>query len=1660
MAIKRTNLQDRYELREALGHGGMGVVYRAYDTTMKREVALKTILDIDNPATVTLFYKEWSILSTMVHPNVINIYDIGEFEEEGIKKPFFVMPLLPGVTLDRLIKDGSPRLSVKGLLDLMEQACRGLHAAHEQGLVHRDVKPSNIFVMDDNSVKIIDFGIARQAAATSNTSLKGTLYYLAPEQLQMKPPTPLSDLYALAVVTYEALTRHRPFTGGSDSDVVEAILHHSPPPISELNPDVSYAISQVVHKAMAKQPWHRFFNMREFGDALQKAFRGEPLEYFDVSKIKPRLERAEQSFSQGDYDFASEILSELEAEGQLDQQIGLLRGRVDQAVRQTRIQQLLENARRFFQATEYSLALRKVQEALELDPNDPGAVTMKAQIEKERREKKISEWITLARQHLDNQAFRQAREALDNVLQLKPNETDALRLLAEVGRREQEVARIRDEKARLYQAAMQAWEKGEVSAAMTKLEVLMAMNRDLPESDSARSSSYQNFYNQVHSEHNAIKNSYDEARRNLSADNFEAALAICRQCLTKYPNHALFQALKFDVEERRRQNLSTVIAETDRRVDEEQDLDKRVGILEEAVKLYPGEPHFDRAMSLVRDKRDLVNSIIAKARYFEERGQYVEALDQWQILKSIHEKQPGLAFEIQRLIKRRDQQALQSSRTRWVEQTDKYLEGGDYDRAMKTVQSALVEFPNEPELLELDKLVRKSQERAKQAVELLEHAREASEAGATRQSLELLHEAREFDPRNSVIRTVLVNTLLVHARNSVDSDCDAADAAVQEVLQLVPNHMQAQSLASQISDKKREDFISWCLTQARRLQTDGDITGALALAAQGLASYPNDPRLQKLQALLQRAEAERRASTTTFEGRELPKQSPPAAPPSTPAGTPPPEAPAIVPPSEIFSASALQQSVPPPAAAVQPGDSSASGAAPTPPDVPPRPAGPSPRQAGPPPRQAGPPPRPPGPPPRQAGPPPGPPEKTSPLPPAPPPGLQLPWGPRLDHRQVVLTIGGVAAAVLLIAGGLFYSRSQNKPKAPPARPAALVKYKVNVRASQPAADLIVNGQACGRSTCDLDLAPGDYVAEAHLPGYEPATANFSVTSGQSSPLGVNLILRQTPPLMTISTDLASGKVLLDQAPAGQIQGGELDIASLAPGHHTLSLEGGAFRAAVPFDLAEGALPKLTGPIQTQGMRGLVVIHSGREAKVYGSEPGAQVNLDGKPVGSLTADGLEIPDLAAGSHELVVQSPAKETSKVIFDSGSSTSIFASLLTNQNLAVLNISSSDDGVDIYINGEKYRRQTKNGALRIYLPPKSYSVHAQRDGFAASPDQTVELRPGQEAKIDVRLMPLKAALSIHHGVPGSDVSLDGTSIGVIGSNGEFSMPNLMPGRHSVSIRHDRYKAIQSDQVFIVGKPVELEGALQSAFGTLRIELNPGNVDAHLKLRRDGDQRDQDINRDANLSLPEGSYTVVASAPPRYQDATATVHIVGGKTSVATLTLKRLEVTVAKAPPPVPIFGMDDWRKTGDWTPAGNMLTHKGDEFVLSPVDFGPGAIQFTAALFHGKHLEWVLAYRDRKNYLLVQVDDSNFSRYEVYDGKKSPTLKVPLGFKRNGFIHVSITITPTGISHSITHDQEPWRVIDQWDRPSAPVSGKFGFHMASNRDELAISDFHYTPK
>ena len=123
-------LAGRYEVREVLGQGGMGLVYRAYDTVVRREVAVKTILDLPDAASLQLFYKECDVLASMSHPNIVEIFDIGEFEEDGQRKPFFVMPFLPGRTFDYLIKNAGHRLTVERVVEIAMQTCRGLQAAH------------------------------------------------------------------------------------------------------------------------------------------------------------------------------------------------------------------------------------------------------------------------------------------------------------------------------------------------------------------------------------------------------------------------------------------------------------------------------------------------------------------------------------------------------------------------------------------------------------------------------------------------------------------------------------------------------------------------------------------------------------------------------------------------------------------------------------------------------------------------------------------------------------------------------------------------------------------------------------------------------------------------------------------------------------------------------------------------------------------------------------------------------------------------------------------------------------------------------------------------------------------------------------------------------------------------------------------------------------------------------------------------------------------------------------------------------------------------------------------------------------------------------------------------------------------------------------------
>jgi tetratricopeptide (TPR) repeat protein len=377
---------------------------------------------------------------------------MGEYEEGGQKRPYFVMPLLAGQTLDELIRKDGHRLTVDRVVEIVSQTCRGLQAAHDRGLVHRDLKPSDIFVMADDSVKLIDFGVAHAVTARSRTTGfdKGTLLYMAPEQLQHKPVSAQSDIYALGLTMYEALTRRQPFRGATEAEVAEAILNHVPPPASELNAAVSPLMSRAVHKAIAKQPWSRYETAREFAETLQKTLRNEPIEAFDPARVAPRIQTALKALEKGDEQFAGEIVGELEAEGNSDPQIAMLRSQIDAMARRKTIAHLLDSARARYDEGEDSLALQKIHDVLTRDPGNTAALELKGRLKQRRSDRQFEKWLALARQHADNHAYANAHDALQNATALRPNDSRVARVTSAIESAEADYTRIRREQVDRY----------------------------------------------------------------------------------------------------------------------------------------------------------------------------------------------------------------------------------------------------------------------------------------------------------------------------------------------------------------------------------------------------------------------------------------------------------------------------------------------------------------------------------------------------------------------------------------------------------------------------------------------------------------------------------------------------------------------------------------------------------------------------------------------------------------------------------------------------------------------------------------------------------------------------------------------------------------------------------------------------------------------------------------------------------------------------------------------------------------------------------------------------------------------------------------------------------------------------------------------------------
>jgi eukaryotic-like serine/threonine-protein kinase len=263
-------LADRYELEELVGTGGMSSVFRAHDRLLDRKVALKILHQqySSDDDYVERFRREARSVAALSHPNIVTVIDRGEHAG----RQFIVFEYVQGENLKRLIERRGPA-PVATALELAMQIARGLSFAHQQGLVHRDVKPQNVLLNGDGQAKVTDFGIARsldvQHGMTQTGTVLGTSDYIAPEQAQGQRVDEHTDVYSLGVVLYELLTSEVPFPGENFVAVAMRHINEAPPSIRDKRPDVPPRVEAAVQRAMAKQPEDRFATMAEFCRELE-----------------------------------------------------------------------------------------------------------------------------------------------------------------------------------------------------------------------------------------------------------------------------------------------------------------------------------------------------------------------------------------------------------------------------------------------------------------------------------------------------------------------------------------------------------------------------------------------------------------------------------------------------------------------------------------------------------------------------------------------------------------------------------------------------------------------------------------------------------------------------------------------------------------------------------------------------------------------------------------------------------------------------------------------------------------------------------------------------------------------------------------------------------------------------------------------------------------------------------------------------------------------------------------------------------------------------------------------------------------------------------------------------------------------------------------------
>jgi len=858
----------KYEVLGELGHGAMGVVYRARDPIINRLVALKTITTgvADDPNLLQRFYREAQSAGGLQHPNIVTIYDMGE----AGNLPYIAMELVEGENLEQTIARRAP-LPISLKLVYAMQACRAFDYAHKRGIIHRDIKPGNVMVNRDGIVKVVDFGIARvmETSRTQTGMLIGTFAYMSPEQYHGEHADERSDIWSFGVLMYELLAYQRPFTGATPASLMHSICQQEPNSLVQVLPDCPSELEIVMTRILRKSPGDRYQSMEDLLLELEpicKKLQAQAV----IELVAQGRERADQK----DFTEARDLLRQALQIDSGNQQARSLLEKVNVEIKRLqarpKVQQFVDKGRALLDEGKTQEAKSAAETALQLDSTfEPAQELQKLVLQEIDKAQRVADWLQDSKQHLAEGMPEEAEVLVARVLEVDPSNQQALALQQQVGKEKAE----RQKRLRLQermQHARSLWTQQEYGEC---IKVLTDLGKEFPaEEEVARLIETVREDQAEQQKQQALL----QSRNLLAGRRYEESLALLTNLQKQFPRDEEIQRLVEEVrKDQSSQRKLQGLAEA-RNVLASGRPAECISVLEALRKEFPNEEEIIRLLEIAH--KDQVEQhrqqALAKARKllasrsFEECATYLTAL----------KKEFPTDEEIPKLLEAVRAGQAELRRQQGVAKARKLLAARSFEECMTFLRSLSKEFANDEEIRELLEAVRAEQVEQQKRQRLAE-VRSLLSAKNYEKAFSLLASLQKEFPQEEDYRKLLDTARkeqaeqrkregLAEARNLLASRRYEESITLLNGLQTeFPSETEIAKLLETAREDWAEQKKQQKLADARAHLAAQRFAEALTLLDGLVASHPKDTGVLKLRALVQR-EQEKHAQMVRME-REI-----------------------------------------------------------------------------------------------------------------------------------------------------------------------------------------------------------------------------------------------------------------------------------------------------------------------------------------------------------------------------------------------------------------------------------------------------------------------------------------------------------------------------------------------------------------------------------------------------------------------------------------------------------------------------------------------------------------------------------------------------------------------------------------------------------------------